>query len=57
MATGKAACCAEGLPRRRIRIILGNAGDFQWQHTQEQAISYIGKNLFDYFAKKIPALA
>jgi len=44
--------CDHPLPHRRIRGISGETGEFQWHHTQAEAIAHIEANLFDYFVRK-----
>ena len=36
---------------QRIRRIGGDSGQFQWQHTQAQAIEFIERGQFAYFVK------
>jgi len=42
----------EGEPYQRIRLIGGNSGRMQWQHTQEQAIESIEHGQFAYYVEK-----
>jgi hypothetical protein len=35
-----------------VRSIGGRSGDLKWEHSQEQAISYIERGLFEYFVRE-----
>ena len=35
-----------------IEYLGGKSGEFDWQHTEAQAISYIEQGLFDYFIRE-----
>ena len=39
-------------PRQRIRHIGGDSGQFQWQHSEAQAIEFIERGQFAYYVKK-----
>ena len=44
--------CGHPLPHRRIKAISGETGEFQWHHTQAEAIAHIEANIFEYFVRK-----
>jgi hypothetical protein len=39
-------------PGCSVRSIGGRSGDFQWKHSEDQAISHIERGQFDYFVRK-----
>jgi hypothetical protein len=42
-------------PQHRIRQIGGNSRQFQWKHSQAQAVEFIERHQFEYYIEKSPS--